>query len=75
MRNFVNVRVKPGSQKGPLIETGDDGVLTIYVRERAIEGQANEAVIRLLAEHLGVPRKQITLTSGAKSRLKRFRIG
>lgn len=75
MADFINVRAKPGSQKGPLIEPGDDGVLTVYVRERAIDGQANEAVVRLLAEHLGVPRKQITLASGGRSRLKRFRIG
>ncbi len=75
MPDFVNVRVKPGSQKGPLIEPDDDGVLTIYVREHAIDGRANEAVVRLLAEHLGVPRGQITLTAGARSRVKRFRIG
>jgi uncharacterized protein len=73
--DVVNVRVKPGSRKGPLIEAGDDGVLTVYVRERAVDGKANEAVIRLLAEHLGVPRGHITLTTGATSRLKRFRIG
>ena len=70
----VAVRVKPGSSKGPLVETADDGSLTIYVRERAVDGNATEAVARALAEHLSVPRSRIELVSGASSRLKRFRI-
>ena len=74
MTETVVVRVKPGSKKGPLIETAADGELTIYVRERAIDGKANEAVVRLLAEHLGVPRSGVELASGATSRIKRFRI-
>ena len=68
------VTVKPGSRKGPLVETGEDGALTVYVRERAIEGKATEAVARLLADHLGVPRSHIELVAGATSRVKRFRI-
>jgi uncharacterized protein YggU (UPF0235/DUF167 family) len=70
----VVVRVKPGSRKGPLVERGDDGALTIYVQERAVDGKANEAVSKLLAQHLGVPRSRVELTSGAAARLKRFRI-
>jgi uncharacterized protein YggU (UPF0235/DUF167 family) len=71
---IVVVRVKPGSKKGPLVETGADGELTIYVREQAVDGKANAAVVRLLAEYLGVPRSRIELASGAASRTKRFRI-
>ena len=74
MSETVTVTVKPGSRKGPLIEVADDGALTVYVRERAIEGKATEAVTRLLAEHLGVPRSSLDLVSGATSRIKRFRI-
>jgi uncharacterized protein len=70
----VVVRVKPGSRKGPLVEVGDDGALTIYVQERAVDGKANEAVKKLLAAHLGVPRSRVELISGAAARLKRFRI-
>lgn len=66
--------VKPGSKKGPLVEVADNGSLTVYVRERAIEGKATDAVIRTLAEHLGVPKSRVALVSGATSRIKRFRI-
>ncbi|ANI39909.1 DUF167 domain-containing protein [Mycolicibacterium vaccae] len=75
MTEVISVRVKPGSSKGPLVEAGPDGVLTVYVRERAVEGKANAAVIRVLADHFGVPRSHVELTGGATARLKRFRIG
>ena len=71
----VVVRVKPGSRKGPLVEVDDDGALTVYVPERAVDGKANAAVVRLLAEHFGVSRSEVELVSGATARPKRFRIG
>ncbi|WP_067973749.1 DUF167 domain-containing protein [Mycolicibacter icosiumassiliensis] len=74
MTETVVVKVKPGSRKGPLVETDDDGALTVYVREPAVDGEANAAVIRVLAEHFGVPRCRIELASGAGARVKRFRI-
>ncbi|NDJ88891.1 DUF167 domain-containing protein [Mycolicibacter kumamotonensis] len=70
----VVVKVKPGSRKGPLVEADDDGQLTVYVREQAVDGKANAAVIRVLAEHFGVPRSRVELASGAGARIKRFRI-
>lgn len=74
MSESVVVRVQPGSRKGPLVEVADDGGLTIYVPERAVDGKANDAVTKLLAQHLGVPRSRVELISGATARLKRFRI-
>ncbi len=74
MADIISVRVKPGSKKGPLVDIGADGELTIFVREPAIEGKANDAVVKLLAAHLGVPRRRLELISGATSRVKRFRI-
>ncbi|WP_156297690.1 DUF167 domain-containing protein [Mycobacterium paragordonae] len=74
MTESVVVRVKPGSRKGPLVEVGADGQLTIYVREQAVDGKANDAVTRVLANYFDVPRNRIELVSGATSRLKRFRI-
>ncbi len=74
MSETLTVTVKPGSRKGPLVEVGDDGALTIYVPERAIEGKATESAARLLATHLGVPRSRVDLVAGATSRVKRFRI-
>lgn len=74
MAETVVVRVKSGSRKGPLVEVGADGELTIYVQERPVDGKANEAVTKLLARHLAVSRSQVELVSGATSRIKRFRV-
>jgi uncharacterized protein YggU (UPF0235/DUF167 family) len=64
------VRVKPGSSKGPLIETGEDGQLTIFVRGKAIDGKANEGVILALSDHFKVAKSRITITRGHTSRIK-----
>ena len=72
--DVVVATVKPGSSKGPLVETDSDGALTVYVRDRAVDGKANEAVVRVLAEHFGVPRSHVELVSGASSRHKRFKV-
>lgn len=74
MTDTVVVRVKPGSMKGPLVEVDDDGGLTVYVPERAVDGKATKAVVKLLAAHLGVPPSRVELISGATSRVKRFRV-
>ncbi|GAT11261.1 DUF167 domain-containing protein [Mycolicibacterium novocastrense] len=71
---IVVVRVKPGSAKGPLVEVDDAGELTVYVRERAVDGKATKAVTKLLAEHFGVAPSRVTLVSGTTSRIKRFTI-
>lgn len=64
------ITVKPGSKKGPLVETADDGTLTVYVRERAVDGAANDGVIRLLADHFGVPKSRVDILRGHTSRSK-----
>ncbi len=74
MADTIVVRVKTDSSKGHLVEVVSDGALTIYVREPAVDGKANNAVIRLLAAHLQLPRSRVELISGTTSRLKRFRV-
>lgn len=74
MSETVSVTVKPNSRKGPLVEIGDDGELTVFVREPATEGKANAAVALLLAKHFGVPKSTVQLIGGATARRKRFRI-
>lgn len=64
------VTVKPGSKKGPLVEVADDGSLTLFVRERAVDGAANDGVVKLLAAHFGVPRSRVTIVRGHTSRSK-----
>ena len=69
----VVVRVKPGSSKGPLVESDDEG-LVIYVREKAIDGAANDGVIKLLADHFGVPKSRVRVVRGHTARIKQVEI-
>jgi len=47
-----------------------DGVLRARVGAPAVEGQANNALIRLIAEELGVARSDVRIVAGAMSRQK-----
>jgi uncharacterized protein len=47
-----------------------DGVLRARVMAPAIEGAANQALLRLLADELGVPRRDVRLVAGAGGRIK-----
>jgi uncharacterized protein YggU (UPF0235/DUF167 family) len=44
------------------------------VRAAPVEGEANEALRRLVAKALGVAPRQVELAAGAAARLKRLRI-
>ena len=63
------VRVTPRSG-ADAIEGARDGVLHVRVRAAPADGAANEAVLRLLADTLRVPRSSLSLVSGARSRSK-----
>ena len=54
----------------------DDGqaVLKLRVRAAPEKGEANRAVLALLAEHLSCPRSALRLVSGETSRLKTLEI-
>ena len=49
-------------------------VYKIKIMEKPIDGQANQAVIRVLAEYFKVPARKITIISGHVSREKLIEI-
>jgi uncharacterized protein YggU (UPF0235/DUF167 family) len=70
----ITVRVKPGSRKGPLVEPADDGSLTVFLQQRAVDGAANDGLVELLAKHFSVSKSRITIEAGFTSRIKRISI-
>jgi len=52
------------------VEDVVDGVLKIRVMAPAAEGAANAALIRLLADELGIARRDVRIVAGANSRQK-----
>jgi len=65
----LRVQVTPNARKSEVVGV-QDGALKIRLQAQPIEGKANEALVRFLADLLGVPRRAVTLTHGAASRLK-----
>ena len=49
-------------------------VLKVRVRARPVEGEANAALLKLLAKTLGVARSAVTHERGGQSRIKRVAI-
>ena len=47
-----------------------DGILRARVAAPAIEGAANQALLRLLADELDIPKGDVRLIAGAASRTK-----
>ena len=74
----VALRVTPRGGRDGVdgIEQLSDGRSVLKVRVRAIAdgGEANRAVLVLLAKSLGVPKASVTLLSGATSRLKQIAV-
>lgn len=62
------LRVTPGT-RGEALGIGD-GVLLVKVRAKAKDGEANEAVLALLAQALGVATSRLRLLRGATGRDK-----
>lgn len=67
------MQVKPGSTKGPLVELDDEKYI-VYLRERAVEGSANTALIKVLAEYFRLPKSRIAIKRGHRSRIKLIEI-
>ena len=66
----IGVRVVPRSGRTG-VEVGPDGPV-VRVRSVPEGGKANQEAIRVLAAALGVPRTDVRLRSGARSRSKVF---
>ena len=69
----VDILVQPRASRariGPM----HDGRIKIAVTSPPVDGEANAAVIELLARRLGVARGDIAVIAGASSRRKTLRI-
>ena len=64
----IRVKIKPNSRTEELSQEGDSFI--VKVKEPPAEGKANQAVIKLLAQHFGVPQSQVRIISGLRSRNK-----
>ena len=65
----VDVHVQPRASKSEIVGL-HGAALKVRVQAPPVEGAANEALVSLLADRLGVPRRAVRVVAGAASRMK-----
>jgi uncharacterized protein (TIGR00251 family) len=65
----VTLHVQPGASRSELSGLHGDA-LKLRISARAVEGAANAAVLEFVAAWLGVPRREVRMLRGEKSRRK-----
>lgn len=66
------VVAKPGRSRDRVTWTGEE--LIVEVTARAHDGEANAAVIKVIAKALGMPKSKVHITRGAAARHKTVEI-
>jgi uncharacterized protein (TIGR00251 family) len=69
----ISVKAKPAA-KEEKVEQIDDVNFTVSVKEPPVQGRANAAIAKALAQHFKVSNSQVKLVSGFASKQKIFEI-
>ena len=69
----LRVHLQPKASREGIIGEAD-GILKLRVTAPPVDGQANEACLRLLAKALDLPPSRLQIVSGQHARLKTIRI-
>ncbi len=64
----IEVKVIPSAGKNAIRQEG--GRYKVHLTAPAVDGKANEALVKFLAGHYGVRKSQIEIIKGLKSRHK-----
>lgn len=63
-----NIRVTPHAKQNKVVDA--DGVLRVYTTTAPENGRANDAVVKLLADYMNVPKSRIKIAKGLTGRNK-----
>ena len=69
MKKVYFITAKPGAKFYRVEEIGNNQ-FKVWVKEPAREGKANKALLKILSQHLGVPRKNLRIIQGERGRKK-----
>lgn len=70
----IQVKVKAGARCNCVSFDEEKSLYIISTKVPPIEGRANEAVIKLIAGYFKVPKSDVKLKTGQKSKIKIFEI-
>jgi uncharacterized protein (TIGR00251 family) len=72
----INVKAKPRAKKEEIIPpqaglfADREEVYIVSIKEPPVDGKANEAIVRVLAEYFKVPKSHVRIVSGQTSKKK-----
>ena len=69
----IAVKAQPSSREEIVEQTGP-GQFSVSVKEPPVQGRANEAIVRALADYFDVSKTSVRITSGWTSRNKTLEI-
>lgn len=68
---ILEVHVQPGAKRSEFAGRHGERI-KIRLAAPAVENKANEALVAFLARHYGVPKRNVRIAGGLKSRQKRI---
>lgn len=73
-KTILMIRLSPGAKRSAVEGLWNNTHWKISVKEPAVDGKANRALINFLSNELEIPKKTIQITAGHSNRLKRVEI-
>jgi uncharacterized protein (TIGR00251 family) len=64
------VRVTPRASHNEIVELMEDGTIKVRLAAPPADNEANEALVKFMAEVLGVPKSRLDIVAGASGRDK-----
>ena len=65
----INLRVIPRARQNK-IDVDEKGIYRVHITAAPVDGAANAAVIKMMAEYFDIPKSQIKIVRGETSRDK-----
>lgn len=67
--SILEIQVKPNARQ-QRIEKTESGLWIVHLQSPPTDGKANQELIRLLAQEIGVPRSSLHIKAGSRGRRK-----
>ena len=72
-QTVIQIKVKPNSRASRL-ERNEDGTWVAQLKSPPVDGKANDELISLVARHFKRSKSEVSIKSGASTRLKLVQI-
>ena len=73
VKSDIQVKLLPRSSRSQIVGI-ENNILKVKVTSPPVDGEANKALIKLLAKNLGISKGRVEIVSGKNSRVKTIRI-